>query len=214
MQLVSHWHGRSGSARRATDGRSRTGRVVAILVGASVVAASCGGDDDVADDGAAATTDAPATPTPAGTSSPLETTIAASSEMSPQELGDEIGTLYLAVYDDVIATLEDRPEPAEATARLTELEATYIEQFVELGRQREMLDESGRATVDTAISTAIMSLPEETLAEYQAAIDDYADPDAPELSELIRSFNIIGQYASFDLLREQDPDEAARLGID
>jgi hypothetical protein len=181
-------------------------------VSAVVIAAGCGGDDsDLADDGAPPTTAAePA----AEATIPVETTVAASADLSPEELGDEIGALYLAVYDDVIETLEDRPDPDEATARLTELEATYIEQFVELGRQREQLDESGRATVDTAISTAIMSLPEETLAEFQAAIDDYADPDAPELSELIRSFNIIGQYASFDLLREQDPDEAARLGID
>ena len=34
-----------------------------------------------------------------------------------------------------------------------------------------------------------------------------------EFHKLLTSFNIIGQYASFDLLKKQEPKEAARLGI-
>jgi hypothetical protein len=33
------------------------------------------------------------------------------------------------------------------------------------------------------------------------------------VANLIASFNIIGQYANFDLLWEQTPEEAERLGI-
>lgn len=122
-----------------------------------------------------------------------------------------IGAIYLAAYDDVIAALTDRPESTEATEQLTTLKDGYIEQLVELGQQREALDASGRATVDATIMSAVMSLPGETLTEYPAAIDHYVVDT--ELDKLIRSFNVIGQYANFDLLREQEPDEATRLGI-
>ena len=33
------------------------------------------------------------------------------------------------------------------------------------------------------------------------------------MANLIAAFNIIGQYANFDLLRRQAPDEAERLGL-
>ncbi len=186
-------------------------RVVAgcVVVAAAVWTTGCGGSSDDADDAAieasvtAAITDATPVPT--------EATAGTSDTALPDELGDSIAVLYLAVYDDVITAVEDRPDPAKATTRLTALKDQYIEQLVELGRQREALDPSSRATVDARISSALMGLPTETLAEYQAAIDDYAG-DA-ELDTLIRSFNIIGQYANFELLREQEPDEATRLGI-
>ena len=35
----------------------------------------------------------------------------------------------------------------------------------------------------------------------------------PNLGKLIKDFNIITQYAFFDLLKKQDPKEAERLGI-
>ena len=54
-------------------------------------------------------------------------------------------------------------------------------------------------------------LPATTFEAYQQTLTDYRDD--PDLSDLIASFNIIGQYANFDLLRDQEPDEAARLGI-
>jgi hypothetical protein len=171
--------------------------------------ASCAGDSDSADD--SATTTAVQANTPDETTAATEPRPSGVTDMAPHDLGVEIGAIYLAVYDDVIATVVDRPEAAQATERLTDLKEGYIEQLVALGQQREPLDRSSRATVDAAVTSALMSLPEETLAAYQATIDHYA-ADA-ELNELIRSFNIIGQYASFDLLREQEPDEAARLGI-
>ena len=193
----------------------RTTRRVAALVACAVAAApilgGCGGDDDTAgsDAGSDLTTVAPNAPTAEETTASTEPAPAT----SPDDLGDEISTLYLAAYDDVIDTLADRPEPGEATARLTELKDQYIEQLVELGHQREELDESARASVDATILSSVMALPDDTLAEFQAVADHYFDSQDSELYYLITSFNVIGQYANFDLLREQEPDEATRLGI-
>ena len=52
--------------------------------------------------------------------------------------------------------------------------------------------------------------PTATYDAYQQAYADYSGD--LEVANLIASFNILGQYANFDLLREQAPDEAT-LGI-
>jgi hypothetical protein len=66
--------------------------------------------------------------------------------------------------------------------------------------------------VDARITAALGSLPTATYDAYQQAYTDYSGD--LEVANLIASFNILGQYANFDLLREQAPDEAARLGVE
>lgn len=118
----------------------------------------------------------------------------------------------MAVYADVVTTLADRPDVATAAAELAALKESYVQQLVELGREREALDTSQRAVIDLIVLNALNRLPEETLSAYQEAFEFYFDD--PEVRDLISDFNIIGQYADFELLREQEPEEAARLGVD
>ena len=186
-----------------------------IALGLAVVStwwvAGCGSEDDSAatsPDTSIATITQPTLVPYTGPSTTRNPAIAP----SPDQLGDEISTLYLAAYDDVVDTLADRPPAAEALERLDALKERYIEQLVELGHYREGMAEPDRANVDGIVRRSLGGLSDDTLAEYQAALDHYASDT--ELRELIVSFNIIGQYASFDLLREQEPDEAARLGVD
>ncbi len=138
-----------------------------------------------------------------------ETTTAA--VITPDELGDQIGTLYLAVYPDVIALLADRPDAATAATQLAALKEQYVQQFLAFGHQREAMSEADRVTVDARVLLAVNSLPDDTYDAYRQAWTDYSSDTA--VAELLASFNIIGQYANFDLLREQAPEEAARLGV-
>ena len=130
---------------------------------------------------------------------------------SPADLGDQIGALYLAAYDDLIALLADRPDAATAAAALSDLKEQYVQEMVALGHQREALDAADRATVDARITAALGGLPTATYDAYQQAYTDYGSD--LEVANLIASFNILGQYANFDLLRQQAPEEAERLGI-
>jgi hypothetical protein len=174
-------------------------RSAGLLTAAAIVLTACGGGD------ATTTTTAP----PATTTS----TIAASSTTTtPADLGDAIGELYVAAYADVVALLGDRPTPETALAGLGELKEDYIGRLVALGREREALAEADRAAVDARISAAVRQVPADTFAAYQDALDAYRDD--PEVTSLITSFNVIGQYANFDLLRAQEPEEAARLGLE
>ena len=177
-------------------------RVLLLVVVAAVGLAACGGDTTPTTSGASTTTVASTTSAPGTTTSP---------EADPGGLGDRIGDLYLAAYDDVVALLGPRPDAAEAAAGLAALKEGYVQQMVALGYEREALDAAGRAIVDARITAALSSLPAATYEAYQQAHTYYGGD--LELANLIASFNILGQYANFDLLREQNPDEAARLGI-
>ncbi len=65
--------------------------------------------------------------------------------------------------------------------------------------------------MDGRITAALDRLPTATYDAYQQAYTDYSSD--LEVANLISSFNIIGQYANFDLLRRQAPEEAERLGV-
>jgi hypothetical protein len=171
---------------------------VALLVAGVIGLAACGG-------GAAAPTTAPTT-TPPTTTAPTITGGA-----TPTESGDQIGTLCLAAYEALVALLADRPDAASAAAAVSALKEQYVQQLVALGHQREALGTADRATVDARITAALNALPPATYDAYQQAFTDYGSD--LEVANLIASFNILGQYANFDLLREQAPEEAARLGV-
>ena len=83
--------------------------------------------------------------------------------------------------------------------------------MVALGRRREALGTADRATVDGRITAALDRLPAATYEAYQEAFTYYGSD--LEVANLIAAFNILGQYANFDLLREQAPEEAERLGL-
>ncbi len=165
------------------------------LVTATVVA--CGGDAKPA----AVATTAPATPT-------------ARVQVTPAELGGEIGALYVRALSDVTELLRERPTASQVTASVRQLKETYIQQLVELGRARESLDVPERAAVDAAIRTKIGAITGESwYATYNDVVQHYLTQDEG-LHELVVSFNVIGQYANFDLLRQQEPDEAKRLAVE
>lgn len=179
----------------------------AALLAAGIIAlAACGGG------ATAPSTTAEAPPTTAPTTTTPPATTPTTTTPDPAELGDQISDLYLASYDDLIALLADRPDAETAAAELATLKEQYVQALVALGHRREALDAAGRAAVDARIAAALNRLPTATYDAYQEAYTYYS-PDF-EVANLISSFNIIGQYANFDLLRQQAPDEAARLGIE
>jgi hypothetical protein len=128
-----------------------------------------------------------------------------------ENLGEKIGSSYVETLKQVVAMLDDRPAAADARAMLTDMKTWTIELMVDLGREREALSETDRATADRVLSRRIMEVPADLFKEYQAGQMHYKDDR--ELFQLIADFNIITQYANFDLLKKQLPKEAKRLGI-
>ncbi len=134
-------------------------------------------------------------------------------ELSPRELGEEVGAVWIESIQKASALVVDRPPVTEIRAQVADLHETYVQRLVELGHQREVLGRLDRAAVDNAINeTWFATSKTDWYDTYFEAVQYYMDRDH-EFQQLLYSFNLIGQYANFDRLREQEPDEADRLGI-
>lgn len=168
-----------------------TGLLIAALCG-------CGGGDP-----AAATEDG-ADGAQAGAKAP--------EEMTPAEIGEEVGAVYLEAMDEVAAAVAERPEPEVLRPRLETLKEGYVQRLVELGRARQALGTADRATVDSKARMAVNRVPSETFTTYAEGQNYYLSRDR-ELADLIASFNVLTQYAMFELLEKQEPEEAERLGV-
>ena len=127
----------------------------------------------------------------------------------PDQLADQIAENYIACMDELEAILADRPDPETLKLELEELTDKYIDVFVELGQQVAAYDS---ATVDE-IGREVMSSLYGRDIQWMTDASSYYQSMAPEISSMIGELNIISQYAFFDLLRDQRPSEAERLGI-
>jgi hypothetical protein len=174
------------------------------LLAVIALATACGGSSD------AATTTAPA-----GSATTAATTAAtaAPATASPAELGEQIGTVYVNALRDVALLLKDKPEAAAVRSQVEQLKNDTVTKLVELGKAREAMSTSDRAQVDSKITKALDGAAgQDWYTTYNDVWTHYSSADI-EFGNLIAAFNVIGQYANFDLLKKQLPDEATRLGI-
>lgn len=140
---------------------------------------------------------------------------------TPEAVGEAIGTIYVTALRETAEALDDRPDPAVATQRLQQNKARYVEQLVALGRKVEAMSPAERSTVESAVQQVQSGLRYDAdlkpiWADYQAVQQHYLDTGGANDAtfwKLLQSFNVITQYAFFDLLRQQAPDEAERLGL-
>ncbi len=135
-------------------------------------------------------------------------------EMTPEALGQEIGDVYVEALVEVVKLVADRPPAAEVKPKIESLKEGYIQRLVELGWKREALSDADKAVVDGEIRAALDELYRDKAQwdAYNEALQYYAAEDF-EVNQLLASFNVLGQYANFDLLKKQEPAEAERLGI-
>ena len=145
-------------------------------------------------------------------SQPMEKKTEQKAEMSPKEIGQQVGEIYGETLGKVVELLKDKPEPSEVLAKVEALKEETIAKMVELGRKREALDAAGRSTVDSQILMKANSLNRDPMYSSFNDIQMHYFQNR-DFHKLVISFNIITQYANFDLLKKQEPEEARRLGI-
>lgn len=145
-----------------------------------------------------------------------ENTLVAQAE-TPQEVGEAIKAVYVDAIQQTAALLTDRPPAEEVEPRMRALHDATVEQLVALGHKREAMSAADRAVVDRPVKLISIDADfMEAFQVYSQAERAYAaQPGAPgyDLYQMIRGMNIITQYAFFELLREQEPAEAQRLGV-
>lgn len=142
---------------------------------------------------------------------------------TPAEVGQAVADLYISAFKDVNEALADHPSADAAVPLLKEIHDRHVTDLVTLGRRVSKMSDSGKAIVQSAVSKAQSSLRYDEkvkpiYAGYTALNNHYISTGAlqenDDFRSLFSSFNILTQYAFFDLLKKQKPDEAARLGIE
>jgi hypothetical protein len=189
---------KTGFARRR-PGRRPTGLLASVacavaLLALGLVVAGCGG------------------------SSTAESSAPTASEeigsMSGGELGDAAGATWTAAMQELVTLLADKPDPATVKAQVEQLKEQSIQKLVALGRQGAALEPAEKAQMTAKIASALTGAAGQDWWERYSEIHaHYASGDI-EFGNLIADFNVMTQYADLDLLKQQAPDEAARLGIE
>jgi len=181
----------------------KSGTLVACVLCAFalLLATACGSDDSGSN-----------TATTAGAGS--TTTGVEAEDMTPDEVGDAVGATWAAAIQELVALLESKPEASAVKSQVEQLKESYIGELVALGRLREAFSDSDKARVSSGITTALDAFADEPwFTSYMEIYDGYSDGDL-DFANLLASFNILTQYADFDLLKQQAPEEATRLGIE
>jgi hypothetical protein len=134
------------------------------------------------------------------------------SAMTPRQLGDSIGTVNCEGLSELSGLLGAQADPAALSEEVAALKERLIERLIPLGHARSALEPDERQAVDMATSFAVSRV---DMAAFQAMTDACTTyrQSHNALSNMLASFNVIHQYAAFELLAQQLPDEAARLGV-
>ena len=130
----------------------------------------------------------------------------------PQILGDRVAADYVSAIGEVVALCEPRPPADELKPLIEELFGRYVETYVGYGRYYQEMDPAQRAAVDSKMAGAFLSIGEDLFESFSQAASHYSALDTG-LGDRLRAFNIITQYYNYELLRVQEPEEAARLGL-
>lgn len=176
--------------------------LLGVALGSLVLVSACGGDSE--------SDDSNATKAPEGGAA---TATAAPAKQTPAELGKSIFAVAQDSIQQVTKLTESHPAAASVKPKVAEIKEAAVQKLVVLGRQVEGLSTSDRAQVDAAVSSAYNTAANSDWYKAYAKTTTLYTSEDPELDKQLRSFNIITQYAFFDLLKKQEPAEAQRLGI-
>ena len=144
-----------------------------------------------------------------------EVEVAEAVEETPAVTADSMGATILEDYTSALTELNDlladKPAAEDVLANVTALKEKYVDRFVGYGKARLDFSEADNSKVNLAVRIGLGRVPDEIFSAYSENHKHYFNTD---LKDLILSFNIITQYADFELLKQQAPEEAARLGIE
>ena len=173
--------------------------LLALAAGAVAVSSfACGGGDTKVQPSATAKETAATAPT--------------AGPASPEDLGQTIYKDFAALHKELAATLAGSPAAADLKPKVAELKNRYIERFVGYGRVRARMSDADAAKVESETRRLLFASPTVNIDALSQAVQRFNSTD-PALARELTSLNIITQYAFFDLLKKQEPEEAKRLGI-
>ncbi|MBB5021495.1 hypothetical protein [Desulfurispira natronophila] len=126
----------------------------------------------------------------------------------PEEFATEAAKLYRDGLLFAVKTVHSSHQADEVVRKLIEHKEFLIGKFVELGHQYLKISPQDQEAGQRLLLDKLQDMDAHTWSTYMATLSQY-----PEFSRQLADYNLITQYAFFDLLWQQLPDEADRLGI-
>lgn len=196
-------------APRAPAGALLASILAGVVLSLGAIVVGCGSEPS----SPAATEVTDTTSTVSDTATP---TSAQDAGTAPQRLADGIIATWTEALRQLNLLLEGMPDPGAVEGQVRALKEKYVREFVELGRTRETLDASEKASVDSRLRSAMNAMGNDVVYRtYADTYDAYVETGGGlDFWNLLASFNILTQYADFLLLKQQAPEEAARLGVE
>ena len=106
---------------------------------------------------------------------------------------------------------------ASIQQQVADLKEQYIQKMVAVGKQIIVLNSDEQQTVYDHSNDAMSAMGGAAwFVDYEALYAPYQgmeDETSQEFAVVLASFNTLSEYAFFNLLKDDLPDEAARLGI-
>ncbi len=132
-----------------------------------------------------------------------------------KQLGEAVSALWTEAMQRLDATLDGLPPVEDIKSTVAALKEEYVQKLVALGKQRQSMDAPAKAEADSTIVAALAAAAGEPwYMAYMDYYDEYAYQSGDvDFVNLLAGFNILTQYADFELLASQAPDEAERLGV-
>ena len=130
----------------------------------------------------------------------------------PQALGNRVADVYEEMYASLNEVVNRGLTAEELWPLIAAMKEDYISQFVELGAVREGMTEEQKQAANRALTSRFYDLDQDIFNSVNDAIILYRDLDN-SLANEISQMNILTQYADYELLKQQEPQEAVRLGI-
>jgi hypothetical protein len=137
-------------------------------------------------------------------------------EMTPDTWAEEVNSIYDKSITKLDETIGSKPPlTEELKKKVEEIKNSIILELLEYGKARNKMNET-----DQKLCSSKLSLKLDRIVKnpgWDRSINkvrmDYDKADQA-FGKQIMSFNIITQYAQFELLKKQEPSEAKRLGIE
>lgn len=130
----------------------------------------------------------------------------------PEALGNSVADVYEEMYASLNELVSRGLTAEELWPEITAMKENYIARFVALGAIREGMTEEQKQTANRTLTSRFYDLDMDVFNSVNDAIILYRDQDNA-LSNEISQMNILTQYADYELLKQQEPEEAVRLGI-
>lgn len=158
-------------------------------------------------------------PVPGQTSSTAPgATTTSSTESQTVRLGKQVAATWDEAVQAVLPLLEGTPPAASIQGQVAELKEQYVQKMVALGREIRTLPAADQQSIyDRAMDVLASRGGADWFLKYKDLYERYAvlnDQASQDLAVVVASFNTLTQYAFFDVLLVQEPDEAARLGVE